>query len=62
MDNVLIFERTKEEHDTRLESVLRRGEAAGVSLNRTKCKFRKAKSSFWVILYVRMGFNKILIK
>ena len=40
MDDVLIFGRTKEEHDTRLES------AAGVTLNSTKCQFGKSNIKF----------------
>jgi len=46
MDDVLIFGRTKEEHDTRLESALRPIEAAGVTLNRTKCQFGKSEIKF----------------
>ena len=46
MDDVLIFGRTKEEHDTRLESALRHIEAAGVTLNRTKCQFGKSEIKF----------------
>lgn len=37
MDNVLIFDCSKEEHDVQLEAALRKIQAAGVTLNPTKC-------------------------
>ena len=46
MDDVMIFGRTKEEHDARLETALRRIEAAGVTLNPNKCQFGKTEIKF----------------
>ena len=46
MDDVLIFGCTKEQHDSRLESALKCIEAAGVTLNRTKCQFGKSEIKF----------------
>ena len=39
MDNVLVFGSTQEEHDQQLLALLERIRAAGVSLNKEKCKF-----------------------
>ena len=39
MDDVLVFGSTQEEHDQRLMALLERIKAAGVSLNKEKCKF-----------------------
>ena len=39
MDDVLVFGRTKEEHDARLVAALNRICSAGVTLNRDKCLF-----------------------
>ena len=39
MDDVLIFGRTKEEHDTRLMMALEKICSAGVTLNKEKCLF-----------------------
>ena len=46
MDDVVIFGHTKEEHDARLEIALRCIEAAGVTLNPTKCQFGKTEIKF----------------
>ena len=37
MDDILIFERTPEEHDERLTKVLKKIEALGLKLNKEKC-------------------------
>ena len=39
MDDVLVFGATQQEHDRRLAATLERINAAGVSLNKEKCKF-----------------------
>ena len=39
MDNVLIFGKTKEEHNIRLTKALDRIHSAGATLNRKKCLF-----------------------
>ena len=39
IDDVLVFGATQEEHDSRLDGVLARIQAAGVALNRDKCVF-----------------------
>ena len=39
MDDVLVFGSTQKEHDERLMALLERIKAAGVSLNKEKCKF-----------------------
>jgi len=39
MDDMLVFSYTQEEHDERFMALLERIKAAGVSLNKVKCKF-----------------------
>jgi len=39
IDDVFIYGSTQEEHDQRLEIVLNKLHKAGVTLNRSKCKF-----------------------
>ena len=39
IDDILVFGRTQEEHDRRLEAVLKRIQEAGGTLNREKCTF-----------------------
>ena len=45
MDDILVYGRTQE-HDDRLLKVLRRLEAAGLTLNRDKCEFSKSQVKF----------------
>ena len=46
MDDILVFESNKEEHDKRLRAALGRIEAAGATLNPSKCKFGKSQQTF----------------
>ena len=46
MDDVLIFGKTKEEHDIRLTKALDRIHSAGVTLNREKCLFGQDSIKF----------------
>ena len=46
MDDVLIFGSNQAEHDSRVIAVLKRLEAAGVTLNSEKCEFRREKVKF----------------
>ena len=46
MDDVLVFGSSQAQHDARLNRVMRRIEAAGVTLNREKCEFNKERLSF----------------
>ena len=41
IDDVIIFGRNKQEHDEQLYRALKSIQAAGVTLNREKCKFNK---------------------
>ena len=43
MDDILVFSRTKQEHNNRLQAVLKRLSAAGVTLNSKKCEFCKTQ-------------------
>ena len=46
MDDVLVFGRTKSEHDKKLFAVLQRFQNAGITLNTDKCKFWHDKLTF----------------
>ena len=46
MDDILILGRNQEEHNERLEAVLKRIEAANGTLNPPKCEFSKNKLTF----------------
>ncbi|KAK7098079.1 hypothetical protein V1264_004963 [Littorina saxatilis] len=47
MDDTIIFGRTEEEHDRRLDAVLKRIEERGLKLNREKCKFKKTEVKYF---------------
>ena len=46
IDDVLVFGDDQEQHDARLEKVLKRVESAGVTLNPDKCEFSKSSIKF----------------
>jgi len=46
MDDVLIFGRTQQEHDTRLHAALQKIQAAGATLNQEKCQFYRDRLTF----------------
>ncbi|XP_053389029.1 uncharacterized protein K02A2.6-like [Mercenaria mercenaria] len=45
-DDILVYGRTSEEHDSRLETVLTRLEKANLTLNQDKCVFKKTQVKF----------------
>lgn len=47
MDNILIYESSKEEHDCHLDAVLRTIATSGLKLNRAKCHFGKTELQFF---------------
>ena len=46
MDDILIFGKDQNEHDTQLTAALERIQAAGVTLNKEKCEFNKTFLTF----------------
>lgn len=46
MDDILVFGKNKEEHETALNTVLKRINEAGLTLNPKKCQFRKESIKF----------------
>ena len=46
MDDVLVFGKDTQEHDTRLEKVLQQIQGAGATLNHEKCEFRQSSLKF----------------
>ena len=57
MDDVLIFGCNRAEHDARLEAVLTRIKAAGITLNRDKCAFGQEKLQFLGHVIDRNGIS-----
>ena len=46
MDDIHIFDSSKEEYNIRLQNVLQKLQSAGVTLNRSKCEFIKEQLTF----------------
>ena len=46
MDDILIFGKDQNEHDTQLTAALERIQAAGVTFNKEKCEFNKTSLTF----------------
>ena len=57
MDDVLVMGRDKAEHDKRLEEVLQRIRAAGMTLNERKCAFAKDSVTFLGMTIDRHGIH-----
>ena len=47
MDDILVYGSNKDEHDHRLDAVLRTIKASGLKLNRAKCHFRQTEIQFF---------------
>ena len=58
MDDVLIFGKTQDEHDTSLHTALQKIKEAGVTMNREKCEFSKDQLTFLVHIINREGISK----
>ena len=65
MNDVQVFGKDKQEHDTRVMAALRRIETAGVTLSPKKCEFKKSQVKFLGHLMDREGIrpdpNKISV-
>ncbi|KAL5490740.1 hypothetical protein EMCRGX_G015917 [Ephydatia muelleri] len=46
IDDILVFGKDQDQHDTRLMAVLKRVQSAGVTLNKDKCNFSKSQVQF----------------
>ncbi len=57
MDDVLVYGANQTEHDARLRDVMKRLEAAGVTLNSDKCKFGRDRVKFLGHLIDREGIR-----
>ena len=56
-DDILVFGRTRKEHDTALEECLSRLQAHHLTLNPTKCKFLKTNLEFFGLLFTEQGVS-----
>ena len=57
IDDVLVYGKTREEHDERLHKVLLRLQNAGVTLNREKCHFAQSRVNFLGHVIDAMGIQ-----
>ncbi|XP_064477846.1 uncharacterized protein LOC135391507 [Ornithodoros turicata] len=62
MDDILVYGKDAEEHDRNLHKVLQRIAAAGVTLNKTKCKFKTKEISFLGYVVNEKGIGPIKVK
>lgn len=54
-DDILVFGRTKEEHDSALNAVLHRLQESGLTLNGKKCHFHQRELSFFGLIFSSDG-------
>ena len=47
MDDILVYGKSVEEHDSNLEEVLNTVQSSGLKLNKSKCEFRKEKLGYF---------------
>ena len=57
LDDVLVYGKDSQEHDSRLTTVLERIRAAGITLNPTKCEFAKTQLTFLGHLITHNGIS-----
>nr|XP_037270156.1 uncharacterized protein LOC119161741 [Rhipicephalus microplus] len=57
IDDILVFGRTREEHDARLSQVLSRLAKAGLTLNQDKCRFGVSEVSFLGVIVSAQGIK-----
>ncbi|KAL1447852.1 hypothetical protein WDU94_005574 [Cyamophila willieti] len=57
MDDIIITGRTREEHDARLNLVLRALENAGLTLNKKKCQFYLTEVEYFGFIFSEKGFR-----
>ena len=61
-DEIIIFGRSKEEHDQRLSAVLKRLEESGLTVNEDKCEFMKHSLEFFGPEFPKDGVSMQAIK
>lgn len=57
IDDILVFGRTRQEHDARLSQVLSRLAKAGITLNEDKCRFGVSEVSFLGVVVSAQGIR-----
>ena len=56
-DDTLVFGKTLKEHDQNLKAVFQRLKEKGLTLNKSKCKFRKDKLEFFGYVFSKDGIS-----
>ncbi|PFX11079.1 Retrovirus-related Pol polyprotein from transposon 17.6, partial [Stylophora pistillata] len=56
-DDILVFGKTLEEHDKNLKAVFQRLREKGLTLNKSKCEFRKYKLKFFGYVFSKDGIS-----
>ena len=57
IDDILVFGKSQHEHNRRLESVVKRINKAGITLNSDKCEFSKRNVKFLGHIVDEMGIH-----
>nr|XP_037275468.1 uncharacterized protein LOC119168167 [Rhipicephalus microplus] len=57
VDDILVFGRSRSEHDSRLQAVLRKLEQAGITLNASKCSFGVSSVKFLGVVVSASGIS-----
>ena len=57
VDDTLVFGSTRDEHDSRLQAILDRIKAAGITLNPDKCQFSQPQINFLGHVIDRNGIS-----
>ena len=55
INDVIVFGKTQAEHDKALQAVFERFSTAGLSLNKTKCEFKKNSLTFFGFIFSDKG-------
>ena len=56
-DDVIVFGKTQEAHDTALQAVFRKFSEVGLTLNKTKCEFNKKSLTFFGFVFTAEGIS-----
>ena len=54
-DDVIVWGRTQQEHNTALERVLQRFREKGLTLNGPKCRYNKTRLEFYGLIFSKDG-------
>lgn len=56
-DDIIVFGKTQQEHDIRLEATLKRLQEKNLTLNKSKCEFNKTQLEFFGYIFSEAGLS-----